>query len=522
MKKFLCLLMSALIMFGMLAVVASAADNVVFVDYVTGADTNDGLSASAPKKSIDNKNTGAMQYTKAAGGTIVVSGKLYIGNDYTINTKNGGAITITASMDGIDYRNPTPANNPASGVLKTAKGKNLTIATDVTLTDLILFHEYDAAPSTIIVTNGATLTITDTVTCMSKGAQYYSIVVEEGSSAVINGGVYSSISGEGNITTADNVIINSGYQEAEAPGYGFVDYAAGSDGNDGLTATTAKKLFGTASGKGLISLVKKGGTAVVSGKAYIGADYTLADVGAPITFTSYYNGVDYKNAEPATNPACAFKIAKAKTITLENDVIFDNIILFEEYDTNTIVVKSGKTLTFTDTVVFMSKNGTHWTIELESGANLVLPESAKSVLTINNNGGTVSTYTATAAPTTTVVKLTIGQTTGYINGAAKTLDAAPIIRESRTMLPVRFVAEAFGATVGWDGATSTATVKTADTTIEITIGATTAKVNGQTVTLDAPAFIENSRTYLPVRFVAENLGASVAWDGATSTATLTK
>ncbi|MBQ8836522.1 MAG: copper amine oxidase N-terminal domain-containing protein [Clostridia bacterium] len=122
----------------------------------------------------------------------------------------------------------------------------------------------------------------------------------------------------------------------------------------------------------------------------------------------------------------------------------------------------------------------------------------------------------------TVVKLTIGETVGYVNDVAKTLDAAPIIRESRTMLPVRFVAEAFGAEVKWDGATSTATLTTADTTIEITIGATTAKVNGVEVTLDAPAFIENSRTYLPVRFVAENLGATVAWDGATSTATLTK
>ena len=122
----------------------------------------------------------------------------------------------------------------------------------------------------------------------------------------------------------------------------------------------------------------------------------------------------------------------------------------------------------------------------------------------------------------TVVEMTIGQDVGYINGFPQMLDAAPIIRESRTMLPVRFVAEALGATVGWDGATSTAIVKTADVEIKITIGAKVAYVNGKEVALDAPAFIESSRTYMPVRFVAENLGASVAWDGATSTATLTK
>ncbi len=134
----------------------------------------------------------------------------------------------------------------------------------------------------------------------------------------------------------------------------------------------------------------------------------------------------------------------------------------------------------------------------------------------------VNTEGFDAAPQKTEVKLTIGKMEGYVNGVAKPLDAAPVIRNSRTMLPVRFVAENLGATVGWDGATSTVTVTTATTKLEIRIGAATAKVNGTEITLDSPAFIENSRTYLPVRFVAENLGASVAWDGVTSTATLTK
>ena len=118
--------------------------------------------------------------------------------------------------------------------------------------------------------------------------------------------------------------------------------------------------------------------------------------------------------------------------------------------------------------------------------------------------------------------MTIGSKVGYVNGIAKELDVAPIIRGASTMLPVRFVAENLGATVGWDGATSTATVKTSDVEIKITIGAKEAIVNGKAVALVAPAFIENGRTYLPVRFVAETLGATVGWDGATSTATLTK
>ena len=119
------------------------------------------------------------------------------------------------------------------------------------------------------------------------------------------------------------------------------------------------------------------------------------------------------------------------------------------------------------------------------------------------------------------IKMTIGESIGYVNGEAKELDAAPIIKDNRTMLPVHFVAENLGATVEWDGENSTATLTTDEAEIKITIGAPEAYVNGEPVALDAPAFIENSRTYLPVRFVAENLGATVEWDGETSTATIT-
>ena len=126
------------------------------------------------------------------------------------------------------------------------------------------------------------------------------------------------------------------------------------------------------------------------------------------------------------------------------------------------------------------------------------------------------------APLGVMLRMTLNKTTYTLNGATKTMDVAPIIRNSRTMLPVRYVAEALGATIAWDGVTSTATLTTADTEIRITVGATEALVNGKAVTLDSPAFIESDRTYMPVRFVAETLGGTVAWNGVTSTATITK
>ncbi|MBR5011508.1 MAG: copper amine oxidase N-terminal domain-containing protein, partial [Clostridia bacterium] len=140
----------------------------------------------------------------------------------------------------------------------------------------------------------------------------------------------------------------------------------------------------------------------------------------------------------------------------------------------------------------------------------------------------VSTIGAPVKEEKTEVKLTIGSTIAYINGEATTLDAAPINRNNRTMLPVRFLANAFGVAndgIKWDAATRTATLTNATTTIVVTIDAPTMTVNGETVALDAPAIIEQNRTYLPVRAIANALGVAnenIAWDGATSTATLVK
>ncbi len=141
-------------------------------------------------------------------------------------------------------------------------------------------------------------------------------------------------------------------------------------------------------------------------------------------------------------------------------------------------------------------------------------------VSFKSKNGVVAVGNSTTAGT--VLKMTLGKSEYTLNGVTKTMDVVPIIRNDRTMLPVRDVAEALGAEVAWDGATSTATLKTADTEIKITTGAPTALVNGTAVTLDSPAFLESDRTYMPVRFVAEMLGGTVAWDGATSTATITK
>ena len=118
--------------------------------------------------------------------------------------------------------------------------------------------------------------------------------------------------------------------------------------------------------------------------------------------------------------------------------------------------------------------------------------------------------------------LTIDEKDADVFGEKASNDVAPKIVKDRTMLPARFVAEKLGATVEWNGEKQEVTVKSDDVTIVITIGAKTALVNDKEVELDSPAFIENDRTYTPIRFISESLGATVNWNGATEQVVITK
>ncbi|MBQ9428449.1 MAG: copper amine oxidase N-terminal domain-containing protein [Clostridia bacterium] len=528
-KKILALVLAALMLASLVCIGAYAAGDVAYISYNKGNDTYSGRSVTAAKKSLGQPSgKGAISVLKN-GGTLVVFEKLYIGGDYTLDAN--GEITITANYDGTDYKNTEPATNPATGSMKFMGGKTLTVASDLVIDDIILFQE--AATNTFVVQSGATLTFTDKVVCMSKTGQYMNIVVEKGGTLIANGGIFGSITGAGDIQIASNVSVASvdntpdttPDEPAVAAEDGVVYMAFNQkDDNDGLTPTTAKRTFGKFGQQGVINLLQNGGTLVVVQKGYVGDEYEMPTLGGPLTITAVHGGKDYRNPLPASNPAAgAFKIKTGATMTISSDVIFDNIILFQEDLQNTIAVTGGATLTVKDTCDILSKPGVdyHFKIVVESGSKAILSSKANAAFTIENNGGEVIVEDS-AAPQKTEVKLTIGQTTAYVNGEAKTLDVAPVIENSRTLMPLRFIAEAMGATVEWDGATSTATLTEGENVVVITLGSTTATVGGVAKTLDVPAESRNGRTLLPVRFIAESFGAEVAWDGATSTATLTK
>lgn len=98
----------------------------------------------------------------------------------------------------------------------------------------------------------------------------------------------------------------------------------------------------------------------------------------------------------------------------------------------------------------------------------------------------------------------------FLNGTLIT-DYEIIIRNDRALVPVRLIAEELGASVDWDGSNKVVTITKSQKEIILTIDNNVAFVNGVKVDLDYPAIIYQDLTYVPLRFVAENLDATVQY-----------
>ncbi len=114
-----------------------------------------------------------------------------------------------------------------------------------------------------------------------------------------------------------------------------------------------------------------------------------------------------------------------------------------------------------------------------------------------------------------VIKMTIGSIEMSENGRAFYNDVAPIIVGNRTMVPIRVITELLGGTADWNEATKEVTLTIDGKEIKMTVGVVLEKYGV------APVII-NGRTYVPIRFVADELGAETDWDEAAKTVIIIK
>ena len=115
----------------------------------------------------------------------------------------------------------------------------------------------------------------------------------------------------------------------------------------------------------------------------------------------------------------------------------------------------------------------------------------------------------------TTISMQIGNKHVALNNENKILDAAPLISQNRTMVPLRFIAEAFGADVSWAQDTKTVT-------IVIDGKVLTMRINQELEDFGAAPIISNGRTMVPIRYISEELGANVIWVPSTKTVAIAR
>lgn len=110
--------------------------------------------------------------------------------------------------------------------------------------------------------------------------------------------------------------------------------------------------------------------------------------------------------------------------------------------------------------------------------------------------------------------------TVVLDGNTVEFDVAPQIINGRTMVPIRAVFEALGATLDWNATTRTATATIDDYVVKCTIDSKILTVCGESVAMDTAPVIIGGRTLMPLRFAAEAFGCSVSWYGSARTAVI--
>lgn len=122
----------------------------------------------------------------------------------------------------------------------------------------------------------------------------------------------------------------------------------------------------------------------------------------------------------------------------------------------------------------------------------------------------------------TTIELQIDNDVCYIDGNPKKIDAKPYISNGRTFVPLRVITEGFGAEVIWVPETKGINITLGDRVISMQIGSTKAIINNKIIELDAPPEIRQGRTFVPIRFVSEALGATVDWNEKTRTVSISR
>ncbi|MDY6044462.1 MAG: stalk domain-containing protein [Peptoniphilus sp.] len=138
----------------------------------------------------------------------------------------------------------------------------------------------------------------------------------------------------------------------------------------------------------------------------------------------------------------------------------------------------------------------------------IVPDGRAYVAIEGLFGGKKAAYVL-ELPGFTKVAMTVGQSNYSVAGESKTMDTTPVIERNRTLVPLRFLMESYGAEVSWREEDRTAVVNYRGKTIELPAGRDVAMIDGEAAALDVGSTLRDNRTLVPLRFVVETMGMDV-------------
>lgn len=240
------------------------------------------------------------------------------------------------------------------------------------------------------------------------------------------------------------------------------------------------------------------------------------------TFKGWYSsatgGTKYDGTQiTATSPRTLYAQYEQAAATQQqyNVYLYSNGSLYK-----TLTVTNGEKYGTLPTPSLSGSTFDGWYTKVSGGSKI----TSSSTVNLTANQTLYARFSAIQTSGGTIT-LQIGNSKMTVNGASKSIDeqgTVPVIRNDRTLLPVRAVFEAMGGTVGWDSSSRVVTLTKDGKTLYLGIDNTLSwDSNGKYYTLDSAPIILNNRTMLPIRFVVEYFGGSVSWNGTTKTVTIT-
>ncbi|OXM17038.1 ABC transporter substrate-binding protein [Paenibacillus herberti] len=134
--------------------------------------------------------------------------------------------------------------------------------------------------------------------------------------------------------------------------------------------------------------------------------------------------------------------------------------------------------------------------------------AAAAALLVTSGAGTLASSKVNAASAS--IKVTL-------DGKSLALDASPIMVSGRTLVPYSSIIKSLGGTASWSSATKSVFATSGSVKVKLTVGSKTAYINNKATTLDAAPVIQNGKTFVPLRLLTEAFGKWVNWSGASRT-----